>query len=215
MPMPVLSPLTPDDLDAVMALERLCFAEPWTRRMYLSDLTANPLATYLALRPPAGAVGRPIPLPRADRREAAATWSAGEFAATAVAGTAEIMLPPLLAWGGFWLMVDEAHVATVASHPAWRGCGLGQWLMIALMEAAQARSARLVTLEVRASNAPAQKLYEKLGFEITGHRRHYYRDGEDGLIMTTPILTEPGTQARLAAAREDALRRAASCFGEN
>ncbi len=199
-----------------MALERLCFADPWTRRMYFSDLTTNPLATYLALRPPATAVGSVIPRPRVERADAASTvWSAGEVQPAPARPAEFIILPPLLAWGGFWLMVDEAHVATIASHPAWRGCGLGQWLMLALMEAAQARGARLVTLEVRASNTPAQKLYEKLGFEITGHRRRYYRDGEDGLIMTTPALTEPGLQDRLAAARADAERRMVGCFNEN
>lgn len=179
MTLPVLSPLTPADLDALMPLERQCFSDPWTRRMYLADLTTNSLATYLALRPPADAVD----------------------------------LPPLLGWGGFWLMVDEAHIATIASHPAWRGCGLGQWLLVALMEAARARGARLMTLEVRAGNLPAQKLYEKLGFEVTGRRRNYYRDGEDGVIMTTPALDEPESQARLAAARAEAARRAAGCFG--
>ena len=79
--------------------------------------------------------------------------------------------------------------------------------MLALLDVAQAAGARLSTLEVRAGNIPAQRLYEKLGFEIVGRRRHYYRDGEDGLIMTTPPLAEPEMQARLAAARTDALRR--------
>lgn len=216
MPLPLLSPLTPADLDAVMALERQCFADPWTRRMYLSDLTTNPMATYLAIRPAADDVGRLVSPPRPARVEAAApAWPAGAVETTPAAAPEKLALPPLLAWGGFWLMVDEAHIATIASHPQWRGCGLGQWLMVALMEAAHARGARLVTLEVRASNAPAQKLYEKLGFEITGHRRRYYRDGEDGLIMTTPALAEPAMQARLATAHAEAQQRALTCFGTN
>ena len=216
MPMPLLSPLTTADLDAVMALERQCFEEPWTRHMYISDLTNNTLATYLALRPPAEAIGQRVPRPCVERKEAAsAAWSAAEIEAAAADPAADmVILPPLLGWGGFWLMVDEAHIATVASHPEWRGCGLGQWLMVALMDAAQERGARLITLEVRAGNLPAQQLYLKLGFEITGRRRRYYRDGEDGLIMTTPALTDPALQARLAAARADALQRAVKCFSE-
>lgn len=122
-------------------------------------------------------------------------------------------LPPILAWGGFWLMVDEAHIATVASHPNWRGCGLGQWLMLALLDVAAERGAALATLEVRANNAPAQKLYEKLGFAIVGRRRRYYQDGEDGLIMTSPPLARPDVQERLTAARAEAVVKLTRCFG--
>ena len=52
MPVPIVTPLTTDDLDIVMRLERACFKDPWTRRMYLTDLTQNDLATYLAVRAP-------------------------------------------------------------------------------------------------------------------------------------------------------------------
>lgn len=176
--LPTLSPMQPEDVDAIMPLERLAFADPWSRRMYLSDLNENPLATYRVIRPADGAG-----------------------------------LPPILAWGGFWLLVDEAHIATVAAHPEHRGCGLGELLMVDLMEAAFERGARVATLEVRASNLTAQKLYAKLGFDIVGTRRKYYRDGEDGLIMTTPELDEPEMVARMDAARADALARITRCFG--
>ncbi len=177
--LPYIAPMEADDLDAILPLERLAFADPWTRRMYFSDLTDNPLATYRVIR-------------------------AGDGS----------NLPPILGWGGFWLLVDEAHIATVASHPEHRGCGLGQWLMVALLDKAQERGARVATLEVRVSNTSAQKLYEKLGFEVVGMRRKYYRDGEDGLIMTTPPLADPQMQARLEAAREDALERVTRCLGQ-
>ncbi len=183
MALPIITPLTPDDLDFIMPLERQVFRDPWTRRMYLIDLTQNNLATYLAARPASS-----------DDAE-------------------RCQLPPILAWGGFWLMVDEAHIATVASHPAWRGCGLGQWLMLALLDAAVQRGATTATLEVRVSNLPARTLYEKLGFQVVGCRPRYYRDGEDGLIMTTPPLTEPAFQERLARARRDALDKLSRCFG--
>ena len=68
------------------------------------------------------------------------------------------------------------------------------------------------TLEVRAGNLPAKRLYEKLGYEVAGVRKRYYRDGEDGLIMTTPPLAEPAMQTRLGAARQDALHRLERCF---
>ncbi len=49
---PAIAPMTPDDLDEIMLLERVCFSDPWTRRMYLMDLTQNELATYLVVRLP-------------------------------------------------------------------------------------------------------------------------------------------------------------------
>ena len=177
-------PMTPADLDEVMPLERRCFIDPWTRHMYLSDLTNNALATYLVLRAP-GRVSARGP---------------------------EAPVPSLLAYGGFWLLLDEAHIATIASHPRWRRCGLGLWLMLALLDAAIQRDAALSTLEVRVGNTPARRLYEKLGFEEVGERRNYYRDGEDALIMTTPPLLGPAMQQRLAAARADGMARMHGCF---
>jgi ribosomal-protein-alanine N-acetyltransferase len=122
-------------------------------------------------------------------------------------------VPPVLAYGGFWLMMDEAHIATVASHPDWRGCGLGQYIMLGLIEHAIERGAVSSTLEVRVSNVVARTLYEKLGYEPRGLRRRYYEDGEDALIMTTPALAEPDMQSRLALAREGAIRHLEKCFG--
>ena len=121
-------------------------------------------------------------------------------------------LPPVLAYGGFWLMVDEAHIATIASHPDWRGCGLGQLLLLALLDKAVARGAVRSTLEVRVRNEPARRLYEKLGYQNVGVRRHYYEDGEDALIMTTPRLTESALQARLASEQAVALARVRECL---
>ncbi|MCX7671065.1 MAG: ribosomal protein S18-alanine N-acetyltransferase [Anaerolineae bacterium] len=186
--LPPITPMTVDDLDAIMALERVCFKDPWTRRMYLTDLTENALATYLVVRPPS--FPRPAP-PQ---------------------GSEPAPLPSILAYGGFWLMVDEAHIATIATHPDWRGCGLGLYLMLGLLDAARARGARISTLEVRASNTAAQNLYLKLGYELVGRRRRYYRDGEDALLMTTPPLADPLMQERLAGARRAALARIERCL---
>jgi len=65
---------------------------------------------------------------------------------------------------------------------------------------------------VRAGNLPARRLYEKLGYEVAGVRKRYYRDGEDGLIMTTPPLADPVMQTRLAAARDDVQMKIKACF---
>ena len=105
----------------------------------------------------------------------------------------------IVAFGGIWLMVDEAHVTTFAVDPAWRRQGVGETLLLALLDLALARHAREATLEVRLSNVPARRLYEKYGFRPVGLRPRYYSDNsEDALIMTTEPLTGPAMRARIA-----------------
>src|SRR5687768_15715364 len=106
------------------------------------------------------------------------------------------------AYGGMWLMVDEAHITTFAVHPAWRRQRIGERLLLAFLDLAIDRHAREATLEVRLSNLPARRLYEKYGFRPVGLRPRYYSDdGEDALIMTTEPITEPAYRARLAGLR--------------
>jgi ribosomal-protein-alanine N-acetyltransferase len=110
----------------------------------------------------------------------------------------------LVAYGGIWLMVDEAHITTFAVDPAWRRQRVGETLLIALMDQAIGRHAREATLEVRLSNLAARKLYEKFGFRPVGVRARYYSDnGEDALIMTTEPLNGAAMQAMLMARRAE------------
>ncbi len=109
----------------------------------------------------------------------------------------------VVAFGGIWLMVDEAHVTTFAVDPAWRRQGVGGALLLALLDLAIQRRAREATLEVRLSNVPARRLYEQFGFRPVGLRPRYYSDnGEDALIMTTERLDGPSMRRRLAERRE-------------
>jgi ribosomal-protein-alanine N-acetyltransferase len=110
----------------------------------------------------------------------------------------------VVAYGGIWLMVDEAHITTFAVHPAWRRRRIGEQLLLALLDLAVARHAREATLEVRLSNLAARKLYEKYGFRPVGVRPRYYSDdGEDALIMTTEPLDTEGMRSRIARLRAD------------
>ncbi len=104
----------------------------------------------------------------------------------------------VVAYGGMWLMVDEAHITTFAVHPGWRRQGIGERLLIAFLDLAIDRHAREATLEVRLSNLAARRLYEKYGFRPVGLRPRYYSDdGEDALIMTTEPLGEPRFRERV------------------
>jgi ribosomal-protein-alanine N-acetyltransferase len=109
----------------------------------------------------------------------------------------------IVAYGGIWLMVDEAHITTFAVHPRYRRRRIGERLLLALLDLAVDRRAREATLEVRLSNLAARRLYEKYGFRPVGIRPRYYSDNqEDALIMTTEPLTETPMRNRIAILRE-------------
>ena len=109
----------------------------------------------------------------------------------------------IVGFGGLWVMVDEAHITTFAVDPRWRRRGVGEWLLLGLLARAVERNAREATLEVRLSNMPARRLYEKYGFRPVGIRPRYYSDnGEDALIMTTDALAAPSMRERLARLRD-------------
>ncbi|HET7009796.1 MAG TPA: ribosomal protein S18-alanine N-acetyltransferase [Anaerolineales bacterium] len=97
----------------------------------------------------------------------------------------------LVGYIGLWLLVDEAHISTIAVHPAERGQGIGEALLVAGLAWATKRGADMATLEVRASNAGAQALYRKHGFETVGRRPGYYKDNhEDAVLMTLAPLRQ-------------------------
>ena len=88
-----------------------------------------------------------------------------------------------------WMILDEAHIATIAVHPEFRGQGIASRLMVSVMRDAIQLEARLATLEVREQNTAAQRLYQRFGFDIVGRRPRYYKDNlEDALIMTVGDL---------------------------
>ena len=79
---------------------------------------------------------------------------------------------------------DESDVMNVAVHPDFRRLGFAEALVNSLVAELKAIESYCLTLEVRASNAPAIALYEKLGFYEIGRRKNYYRNPrEDALIL--------------------------------
>jgi ribosomal-protein-alanine N-acetyltransferase len=117
----------------------------------------------------------------------------------------------VVAFGGIWLMVDEAHITTFGVHPDHRRQGIGRLLLLSLADVAIELGSARMTLEVRVSNEPAQALYRSFGFRVSGRRIAYYSDdGEDALVMTTPELKGPAMQMLLAAERARIAERDAS-----
>ena len=88
-----------------------------------------------------------------------------------------------------WAILDEAHVATIAVNPDYRGQGIGRRLLAIGLQAAYQRGARMAFLEVRRSNTVAQNLYQRFGFQVVSERLRYYQDNhEDALLMTLEQL---------------------------
>ncbi len=108
----------------------------------------------------------------------------------------------IIGYAGLWLSLDEAHITTFAVHPDRRRRKVGERLLVRVFDLATELNAEWLTLEVRASNFGAQRLYEKYGFRPAGIRRRYYSDNnEDAIIMWTERLRDRGVRDRLAKLR--------------
>lgn len=157
------------DVARVHEIDMLSFTMPWSERSYRFELTKNensiPWVAEIkntAEIHAAAKAARPV-------AESAAQPSTGQL----VVGMVVI-----------WAIMDEAHIATLAIHPDYRGLGIGSRLLARGLLEAFERGARFAYLEVRRSNVTAQRVYEKFGFQIAGMRPHYYKDNnEDALLM--------------------------------
>lgn len=90
----------------------------------------------------------------------------------------------VIGYGGVWLVIDEAHVTTVAVAQEHQRQGIGERLMVELLKKSKERGMLCSTLEVRAGNGAAIALYEKLGYVVSARRKGYYPDNrEDAIVM--------------------------------
>jgi ribosomal-protein-alanine N-acetyltransferase len=109
----------------------------------------------------------------------------------------------VVAYGGIWVIMEDSHVTTLAVDPEYRGRGFGEVLLLRLIDEAMERGAAWMTLEVRESNAIAQRLYRKYGFTTVTMRTGYYSDdNESALIMWAGSLRSDLYRNRLRVLRE-------------
>lgn len=88
-----------------------------------------------------------------------------------------------------WLIVDEIHIATIATHPDFRNRGIGRNLLSHALRSAKEEGAVKSFLEVRESNEAARRMYRSFGFVEDGRRREYYKDNaEDAILMSLDHL---------------------------
>ena len=182
--------MTVADINEVIEIERQSFSLPWPPNAYKRELQDNRTAHYIVVR--RQEPGRPSTPPPQRQEE-----SRGLFGFLRSLGASNQQAPrqgppSVYGYAGLWLMVDEAHITTIAVRPECRGRGLGELVLCGLVDTALEVGARILTLEVRVSNTVAQNLYLKYGFKQSGLRRRYYSDNnEDALIMTAENIMAP------------------------
>ena len=174
-----VEPMTLQDIPLVMEIEEVAFSLPWSARAYDYELRYNEMTYYFVVRQQGRGVQLNAPARQSRWRR---LWMRRQ--------SQPILPAPVVGYAGFWVMVDEAHISTLATHPQWLRQGIAQLLLIAMTERAAEIGAHAMTLEVRVSNTGAQTLYREYGFEVVGRRPQYYSDNrEDALIMTTSPIT--------------------------
>ncbi|MBI4321967.1 MAG: ribosomal protein S18-alanine N-acetyltransferase [Chloroflexi bacterium] len=198
-----------EDIPEVAEIERQSFAAPWPMHAYRRELQDNRLSRYVVAYWISPGEGEREPQrvgARATREAAAQSPVQRSLVRRALSqlfqglGRRDHRTQDwtIVGYAGLWLMLDEGHITTIAVRPTLRGQGIGELLLIGLIDLAAAAGANYVTLEVRVSNAVAQTLYKKYGFREEGLRKRYYSDNrEDALIMWSEPLGSAVFQKRL------------------
>ena len=158
--------MRPAHIGAIAALEAANFSAPWDEASIRAELE-NPLALWLA----------------AEGEAAEGQAAEGE--------AAEGEERPLLGYVGSQSCFEDADILNVCVAPEARRQGLAEALMRELETRLIPKGIEKITLEVRASNEPAIRLYEKLGYSQVGTRKNYYeKPREDALILQKSLLSE-------------------------
>jgi ribosomal-protein-alanine N-acetyltransferase len=165
-----LRPMSAADLDQVALLDAMSFPIAWPQGAFAKEL-ANPQGHCWVIETVAS-----MPLiyegPTGTPQEPRIVQPGGRAVAAMLV---------------CWLVLDEAHIATLAVHPDLRRQGLGKMILGCALEEAARQGAKLAYLEVRESNKAAQDMYLEFGFKVTGHRPRYYIT-EDAVLMTLERL---------------------------
>jgi len=187
----VIDRMTMSDVPRVIEIERLAYPSTWPPSAYRKELQDNRWAHYIVLRDKKIAEERAVmPEPEPEKPRRIFPLSLLLSRPTTTIATPD--LASIVGFAGLWLMVDEAHITTIAMHPNYRRLGLGEFMLVSLIDIAYSIAAKWVTLEVRVSNYAAQNLYRKYGFREAGLRHRYYSDNnEDAIIMWTDEINSP------------------------
>ena len=203
----VIERMTMSDVPRVIEIERLAYPSTWPPSAYRKELQDNRWAHYIVLRDRKIFEERAtVPAHESEKPRRIFPLSLLPSRSTATMPTPE--LASIVGFSGLWLMVDEAHITTIAMHPNYRRQGLGEFMLVNLIDIAYSIGAKWVTLEVRVSNHNAQNLYRKYGFREAGLRHRYYSDNqEDALVMWTDEIHSSSYKQRFQETKAALMRK--------
>ena len=189
-----------EDVDQVTSIDREAFPTMWSSVNYQNELK-NPLAHYIVACRKKEAVEQPRVEVTSKKRllrlksRFQQLFSYNRFHGNRMSSSDR---QNIIGFAGFWLMADEAHIINLAVRKIHHHQGIGELLLIAIIDLVTRLNARIITLEARVSNTAAVNLYSKYGFVEVGLRRAYYVDNkEDAILMSTENITSASFQAHL------------------
>jgi len=182
-----------EDIPQVNEIDRDAFASQWPPPNYLRELQ-NKLARHVVACDNSRVVQAPETSLPPGRGISGLTYRLRELFNNGRPTDRQFVL----GFAGIWVLADEAHITNIAVRSLYQRKGIGELLLISIIDLSVALRASVVTLEVRVSNESAQSLYRKYGFSEVGLRHGYYSDNrEDAVIMTTEAITSAAFRARL------------------
>jgi ribosomal-protein-alanine N-acetyltransferase len=193
-----LRPMRKEDIAQVNEIDRGAFPTQWPPPDYRRELQ-NPLARLIVISEEGKTVAEPeVKAPPEKGSSGLASRLKQLLSRERFFG--EKPSPSnqyILGFASIWVMADEAHITNIAVRKQYQRQGIGELLLISIIDLATKLKADFMTLEVRVSNTAAQSLYYKYGFTQTGVRTGYYTDNrEDAQLMSTESMTSAPFQAR-------------------
>ncbi len=207
----LVRPMTLDDIAQVMEVEQQSFPTIWPPTAFKREIQQNRRGRYLV------AVQRREGAPNGEEAPSLIRSHTGGLSRI-VGGLRHILdgdeTPPeernelVVGFVGVWLLMEEAHIVTLAVRDDYRRRGVGELLLITIIETARLAGQESVTLECRVSNAVALRLYKKYGFLRVGIRARYYSDDrEDAYALSVRDIGSASYERRFERLRNEHRQR--------
>ena len=166
-----------EDIPQAVEIEQICFTRPWSKSIFKATLLLPYAAYYVAVEEDADQSAGQAP-------ERDAGQNADQPSDLSPKQDAVQSPERIVGICGVKKIFEEGEISNVAVRPGFRGRGISRQMLETLLQEARDDGVENFTLEVRAGNDVAIRLYESLGFLTEGVRPHFYdKPVEDGLIM--------------------------------